>query len=646
MAKFYEELISTLKTDGNFVSDEGTLLKNKIYEYAMRMDEDLISLLFNNSEIRKQLFRKVQDNYVFDKVEFGWIINNKEFLPDNYTKYKNQIGLAFNESDYLLNCTDVVLNFPYKDCLLEFDSTDEDENRYERFYNEVLSQNDIDKLLAPKIFTNSKCYNAHGVTDCYSYNKNDNLIIKGNNLLVMHSLLPKFEGMIKCMYWDILYNTTNDVVPYNDSFKHSSWLVMMKNRLEVARKLLKDDGVIFIQCDYNEQAYLKVLMDEIFKDGYISLVTVKTSSESGVKVNSNKPIKTSEYILIYAKDKTKYQYNQIRIKTGYDKNYNYYVDNPESDYNDWKITNIKDKYSEIFNKPKNEISESELNSFQIKYCNNIFSVRDISNNLKKYLSDNNINREKVFEYITSTGKKTLLYKNGEVVFVKNKVFEIDGKPELTKIASDIWTDIAWDGIANEGEISLKNGKKPEKLIERILLTSTVEGDLVLDAYLGSGTTCAVSHKMKRQYIGIEQLESHVDKALSRMKAVINGEQTGISKNVNWNGGGEFKYFELKNNNNKYLDKILKISNSTDLLLIWEDMKNNAFISNKINIKIFDNKKDEFNNLTFDEQKRFLISLLDKNMLYANYFDIDDEEYKISQDEKNLNREFYEDITNE
>jgi len=301
-----------------------------------------------------------------------------------------------------------------------------------------------------------------------------------------------------------------------------------------------------MQCDYNEMAYLKIICDEIFgRTNYVSMITVKTSSESGVKVNANKPAKVSEYILMYAKDKNQLIYKTIRVKTGYDKNYSTYIINPEEDYKDWEFCNIKDILSKQLKKDKKDLTENELREFQIKNKERIFSVRDISDSLKKYIKENNIDKDKVHEYVTSTGKRTLLLKNGEVVFVKNKVFNIEGKEELTKIASDIWLDIAWDGIAKEGGVKLKNSKKPEKLIQRILDAYTEEGEWVLDSFLGSGTTCAVAHKMNRKWIGIELGEHCYTQCMPRLKNVIDGNDTsGITKAVNWNGGGGYRFYEL------------------------------------------------------------------------------------------------------
>lgn len=380
----------------------------------------------------------------------------------------------------------------------------------------------------------------------YGDEQNENMLIHGDNLLALKSLESKFVNRIKCIYIDPPYNADAYGVPFDDNIEHSFYLNLMKLRIEILYKLLAQNGIFCMQCDYNEMAYLKVLCDEVFgRNNYVTMITVKTSSESGVKVNANKPAKVSEYILMYAKDKEKLVYKTIRVKTGYDKNYNKYIENPEDDSCKWKFRNIKDVLAEQTGKNKQDLSDDDLREFQIKNKDRIFSVRDISESLKKFIKENNIDKEKIYEYVTSTGKKTLLLKNGEVVFVKNKVFNIEGKEELTKIASDIWIDISWDGIANEGGVKLKNSKKPERLIQRIFEAYTNENDWVLDSFLGSGTTSAVALKMNRKWIGIEIGDHCYNQCIPRLNNVIDGkDNTGISNIVNWKGGGGYKFYEL------------------------------------------------------------------------------------------------------
>jgi adenine-specific DNA-methyltransferase len=198
----------------------------------------------------------------------------------------------------------------------------------------------------------------------------------------------------------------------------------------------------------------------------------------------------------------------------------------------------------------------------------------------------------------------------------------------------------WQGIANEGGVTLKYGKKPEELIRIILDLVTQKGDLVLDFFMGTGTTCAVAHKMGRQYIGVEQLDYGENSAVVRLKNVINGDPTGISKEVGWKGGGDFVYLELMKWNENFVEKILSAKTKDELKKLWETMKEKAFLSYKVDIKTIDEHARDFDDLSIEDQKRFLLECLDKNHLYVNYSEIDDEEYGVSEEDKKLNSEFY------
>ena len=640
--KVLTEIKNVLGKCEKYLDENNEILKSKVQSDVLNMNEELISLLVNNEILNKTFFKNINGTLVFDKVSFSWTINSSEFLPNSFTAFKNKIGLVDENNNFIKQYSDVVLSFPYRDCVLEFDSTVEDEQRDEVYLNETLCKSDIDSIFEPKIFANAVKHTSAGNSDIDVFD-DENLIIKGNNLISMRSLLPRYEGKIKFMYWDVLYNTNSDRVPYNDSFKRSSWLVMMKNRLEVAERLLSPDGVIVIQLDYNEQAYLKVLMDDIFKNGYVSMITVKTSSESGVKVNANKPIKTAEYLLMYCKNKEKFNYIHPRIKLNtYEKNYSYYVEDVNLEPSEWEIFNLKDKAAEFYNVAKSKLSNEQLLQFQIDNSERVFSVRDISDALKKYIKDNNIDKNSIYTYVTSTGKKTLLYKNGEVVFIKNKVIYENGKPYLSKMASDIWTDIAWDGIAGEGSTVLKNGKKPERLIHRLLGALTKQSDLVLDAYFGTGTTGAVAMKMGRKFIGLEQLDSHYNKSIARMEGVIKGDPTGVSKDVNWQGGGEFISCELLKQNELWIDLIKDaVENNIDVL--YDEILNNPFVVNyKVDIDLMKTAatRDKFIELSLADKKKVLIALVDKNNLYVNYSDRDDKRLGVPEQDIKFSKSFY------
>ena len=207
---FYNVVFDVLKQDERFFTDDGQILRNALYEAAMQMDAKLIKALYDNEETRKRFFTDVDGIAVFDKIGFGWVINNREFLPDSYTRYKNKIGLVNNKGDYISTSNDVELVFPYKDCVLEGGQTKEDQKRSEIFYNETLAPDEVDRLLYPKVFTNAKRYTSDGVQNITDISENDNLIIKGNNLLCLSSINNRFNGRIKCIFIDPPYYFINN----------------------------------------------------------------------------------------------------------------------------------------------------------------------------------------------------------------------------------------------------------------------------------------------------------------------------------------------------------------------------------------------------------------------------------------------------
>lgn len=199
---FFDKVLNVLKSDERYFTAEGELLKNAVYEDAMKMNSSLIKLLLSDDTCKNRFFTEIDGVLVFDKVGFGWVINNREFLPDSYTRYKNKIGLTNSSGDYISTSNDVELVFPYKDCVLEGGQTKDDQKRSEIFYNETLAPDEVDRLLYPKVLTNAKRHTADGVEDNVVFSENDSLIVKGNNLLTISSLLSKYEGKIKLIYID------------------------------------------------------------------------------------------------------------------------------------------------------------------------------------------------------------------------------------------------------------------------------------------------------------------------------------------------------------------------------------------------------------------------------------------------------------
>lgn len=552
MNSLYSTLIEVLKQKTDFFSESGELLRNAVYEAAMKMDSALIKLLLNNETTKKRFFTDIDGILVFDKIGFGWVINNKEFLPDSYTRFKNKIGLVDESGSFISSSDNVELVFPYKDCVLEGGQTKEDQKRSEIFYNETLAPDEVDRLLYPKVLTNAKKYSVNGVENITNFSTTDNLIIKGNNLLSISSLLQKFAGKIKLIYIDPPYNTGTDTFSYNDKFNRSSWLTFMKNRLKIAKELLSNDGAIYVQLDYHQVHYAKILMDEIFgEENFQREIIWRIGWLSGYKTKDNNWIRNHDTILFYSKNN-----NSLRFIKNYI--------------------------------PRNEFKEIA------KGNTDRYPIEDVWNG-NEY---DDLNSIAIVSFAGETVSK-LLTPDDEV-----------------------------------------KGQKSEKLIERILRAHTLEGDIVLDFFGGTGTTAAVAHKMSRRYIVCEQLEEHTDIELRRLNKVIAGEQSGVSKRNNWQGGGSFVYCELAKLNQNYVDKIESATTDAELTALLAEIIDTDFISCKVNPAEIKENAKSFEELSIGDKKRFLMELLDKNQLYVNYCDIDDENYHISEEDKAFTKSFY------
>ena len=654
MSNFYDIVMNVLKQDDRFFSEDGLLLRNAVYEAAMQMDRNLIHLLLSDDMTKAQFFKDVDGIMVFDKIAFGWVINNRQFLPDSYTRFKNKIGLMDEHGDMISASNKVELVFPYKDCVLEGGQTKEEQKRKEIFYNESLAPKDIDRLLSPKVLVNAKRYSAEGVEPAVDFSEEDNLIIRGNNLLALSSILKRYENKVKCIYIDPPYNTGSDSFGYNDNFNHSSWLVFMKNRLSLAKRLLRNDGAIFVHIDHHELGYINVLMDEIFGvENKVQIIAVKTASPAGFKTVNPGPIDVTEYILFYTKKKTNFKFKKCYVPVGYNENYNLVLDRT-GDVKKWTFKSIKDvvikeagfasekEAKKLYGASWKVILQHLVEDYAGSHAENVVSIRDPhkpSEMVKKLLAESkNVNY--VLEYKREDGSSGYIYRGGALAFYSNKMQKIDGEIVVTELLSDFWSHISWAGIAKEGGVKLKNGKKPEKLLKQIFELATEPGDIVLDYHLGSGTTCAVAHKMGLRYIGCEQLDYGENDALVRLKRVISGDSTGISKTVNWQGGGSFVYCELAKLNQKYVDEIEDALDTETLQEIYKRIVNTGYISSKVNPAHIEDAADDFLKLSLVDQKRFLMELLDMNFLYVNYCDIDDEEYAVTDGDKAFTKCFY------
>ncbi len=604
---YLNKLEIVLRKDERLVAENGRLLKVKIAEVARALDPELIKLLLNEKELKKLFFTQVDSVLVFNKDKFVAFVENEAFLPDSYTAYKNKIGLATDRNDFISDRNEVVLNWPYKDCVLEGGQDKEDQKRNEIFWNDVLGADQRDVLLAPKVLTGFKRYDKDGEHNITEIKENENLIIKGNNLLTLFTLKKRYSGKVKLIYIDPPYNTGNDGFNYNDNFNHSSWLVFMKNRLEIAKQLLSDDGLIFVQADYNEAHYLKVLLDEVFgRDKFINEIIWKRKFGTANETR--------------------------RFATAFDNIYLY------SKTNNYKINLIKEKYSKHVQEyiksrfTRKDKSGPHTGRLWMPYplANPGAATKNLSYEYKGYTAP-----PKGWRMTKNALEK--MDKEGRLYFPENKsqrmqekkfLDEYDGQPVDT-----LWTDI-YVINSQSGEALDFDGQKPEDLLRRIILIGTDPGEIVLDFFIGSGTTCAVAHKMGRQYIGVEQLYYGETDSLERLQKVIKGDQSGISKIVGWKGGGSFVSAHLKNDVNVFIEEVNNAKTNKELLDLLHTVKTSNFLSYRVDLEKL--HEDEFEKLPEEQKKRLLIELVDKNKLYVNYHDIDDENYKIDTNTKKLN----------
>lgn len=589
--KIYEELKSILKEKNGLLDENGEIKKWVIMEKARNYDNDLIKLLLKNERLKSEFFKKIDETTIFLQEKFCDFLELKSFMSDSFTSFKNKIGLT-NGNKFISKDSHVVLNFPYKDCVLEGGASHDDDKGKEIFFNEILARDEITQLFNPKVLTNFK--RVQSINQSIKFNRDeninlsrglpkdtitDNLLIKGNNLLALHSLKKEFAGRVKLIYIDPPYNTGNDSFKYNDSFNHSTWLVFMKNRLEIARDLLREDGSIYVNLDYNEVHYCKVLMDEIFGlENFQREVIWRIGWLSGYKTGVSNYVRNHDSILFYSKNKNKMFFNKI------------YIDN----------SNFKELIS------KNKLADI--------LCDYDMDKKQISNIYNKINFDTRIKRYPIED-----------------------VWNANEYDDLNSIAIVSYSGESVSKMLGTDEVK---GQKSEKLIQRIIQSSTNENDIILDFFTGSGTTAAVAMKMNRQFIAIEQMDYIETITKERLKNVIEGEQGGVSRTFGWQGGGEFVYFELKKHNELFKEKIVKAKNKKEMLEIFKEIDKNAFLNYKVDMKKFSKNIDEFETLSLDEQKRILDEFLDKNQLYVNLSSINDADFEISDDEKEASASFY------
>ena len=643
--KLKQLIEKVLKKDDRLWNEDKTELNQTLLlDLVENIDETVIGLLLQEENLREKFFVKVKDVFVFKTNDFRFFMEENK-IDNSYTAYKNRIGLTDGKK-FLKDTNDVVLDFPYKDCVLEggqsteegtdtyFEYSEKTKNyekkqgkRKEIFFNSVLAHDEIDRLFDAKAFTNWKRFTKDGEQEVGEIKRDENgtikenLIIKGNNLLALHSLKKQFAGKVKLIYIDPPYNTGNDSFKYNDNFNHSTWLTFMKNRLEVARELLTDDGVIFVQCDDNEQAYLKVLMDEVFGINQTDCMVWRKSGvgRDGKMKNTATFRKDHEYVVLGFKSQK--ILNKSLEKPNWENSYPNLDNDSRGNYKAGSISRTEESSN-----PNHK---------------NYYTVKSPSG--KEFTRQFDVSKDE-FERLDKD--KRIYWGINQDAVPAIKIFENEERETNTSSL------ILFNGTFTEGKKEIENlfgnidefeTPKPEEFMKKIIQISTQPNDIVLDYHLGSGTTAAVAHKMGRQYIGIEQMDYIKTIAVERLKKVIEGEQGGISKSVNWQGGGDFIYFELAKWNETAKERILACESLEQLETFFDEMYERYFLNYNLKIKEFREKvlqEENFRKLSLDEQKKIFIAMLDNNQVYVNKTEMADKKFGISEDDQNLTSQFY------
>ena len=657
---FNSKLIDLLKTDHNLVDDEGELLLAAVQDRAWKIDRDLVKLLLSDTDIKAKFFDEIEDHWIFNINTFLEYISQKNFLNNSYTRFRNRIGLTIGEK-YLRERGEMALVWAYKDTVLEGGQTKEEEKRKEIFFNEVLAQDEINRLLDPKVLTNFTRHTAKGQQPVKEFKRDgngvirENLIIKGNNLLALHTLKTQYRGQVKLIYIDPPYNTSGDAntFGYNNGFNHSTWLTFMANRIEIARTLLRKDGVIAIAIDDAEHAYLKVICDDIFhRENFIGTLVVQTKP-SGRTTDAY--LATShEYVLFYAKEAGVPEINFFELS-----------DEQKSLYKEGEGENTY-KWRDFLRTGGYSTPEERPNSFYPIYFNpknNHISLKKESSNYVEILPLDSSGKKRVWRKTPSSFTKHV--EKGEIKISQGnkgdwKVQIIDRIKKGIRPKS-VWVESKYDA-SSHGTKLLKGMFGGEKIfsfpksiyaVQDVIDMFTERGgdDIVLDFFAGSGTTAHAVLNLNgkdegaRQFILCEQMDYVETITVER-----------IRKAADENKNGDIIYCELMKYNEIFMERIQAAKNSKELLKVWQEMAEDSFLNWYVNPEVPEEAIKDFEaigrgadlpgfgNLSgltgLEKQKKLLAELLDKNQLYVNLSEIDDAQFKVSKEDKALNKAFY------
>ena len=712
--KFKDKVHNVLKKENRLWNEEKTELNQTLLldilenfnEKNLELYESIISLFLEDEELKSKFFLKVNDVFVFKTNDFKFFMEENK-VYNSFTQYKNRIGLTDGKR-FLKDSADVVLNFPYKDCVLEGGQSSEEgldsyyeydetvtktdkkkgykaENynlkqskRNEIFFNQILAKDEIDRLFDKKAFVSWKRFTTDGEVSVGEIKRDEdgtikeNLIIKGNNLLALHSLKELYTERIKMIYIDPPYYfskklKSNDSFVYNSNFKLSTWLSFMKVRLEVAKILMKDDGIIFVSIDDGGQSYLKVLMDEVFgmENFVANLPTIMNLKGNNDEFGFSG---THEYTLVFAKKIKNVKLNEFPIdeeeifdewesdEIGFFKKGAPMRATGEEDKREdrkemfYPILIKNDSVSTITIKEHKKLYNKETDLFDDKYLDLLIkNYEEKGYEVILPFSGNKFgrwrwgfsekNRQKLVTdvIINRTNDSISLYKKqrptlGELPTKKPK--SIFYKPEYS----------SGNGTAQIKEFfgeKVFNNPKPMDLIKDFILLGTKKDDIILDYHSGSGTTGHAILQLNkedngnRKFILIEQMNYINTITIPRIEKVI--------KNGNINDS--FIFCELAPYNEKAKEEVNNCNTLKELEKLFDTLYDKYFLNYNLKVKEFKEKvlkEENFKALTLEQQKEMFLTMLDLNQMYVQYSEMTDSKYCIDKVFQELTNKFYSD----
>ncbi len=635
-----ESLKTLLQAQPHYVDPEGELNTALLYKLAQQCQRNLLELLFADTAARKAFFLQQGGVTVFVRDHFIDYIQHKRFVANSYTAYKNKIGLH-DEHDYLKKSQDIVLAFPFKDCVLEGGQTKDDAKRSERYYHRILAIEELDRLLDPKVLTNARRYTKEGLSECREFTRSpsnntisDNLIIKGNNLIALHSIKEQFAKKVKLIYIDPPYNpqSPNNTFCYNNNFNRSTWLVFMKNRLEVAKQLLTEDGAIIIAIDDNERDYLGVLLRELFhEDQHETHCITIVHNPRGVQGTNFSY--THEYAFFVIPKGKKTIINQKIAAENI--TFRGLRDNGgislRSDAKNCFYPIIVDKQS------KQVIGFGAV-------CEDSFSPKarmiEHADTYAIYpVDDGGVERKWRYAY-QSVAKVKHLLRAREV----KGIWDIQIGKDFRQYPT-VWQNTKYD--ANEYGTKLIKSLVPNASFDFPKSLWTVydclyavvgedKNAIVLDYHAGSGTTAhAVLELNKqdngnRQFILCEQMDYIENVTSQRIQAVLKQENIDNS----------FVYLELKQHNQGFIQRITEATTQAQLSAIQQELLQNPDLDYRLNTEAVQQSTEDFAALSLDNQRQILIDFLELNQLYVPYSERKDTRFHCTDQEIPLSESFY------